>query len=70
MNRFLPAVAVVGLLTLLGIVGPLVVYVGLARAGVTGWWLLVPVVAATVGSMVLPFAPLRTPASRWSARSR
>ncbi|TFV60801.1 hypothetical protein E4P41_10345 [Geodermatophilus sp. DF01-2] len=32
-----PGVAVVGMLTLFGILGPLVVYAGLARAGVAGW---------------------------------
>ncbi|MGY1635593.1 hypothetical protein ACI78V_02955 [Geodermatophilus sp. SYSU D00742] len=53
-----PGVAVVGVLTLLGLLGPLVGYAGLARAGVVGWWLLAPAVAALVGSMALPFSPL------------
>ncbi|GAB3317752.1 hypothetical protein GCM10027451_36040 [Geodermatophilus aquaeductus] len=53
-----PGVAVVGVLTLFGILGPVVGYVGLARAGVTGWWLLAPVLACTVASAVVPFSPL------------
>ncbi|MBB3083539.1 hypothetical protein [Geodermatophilus sabuli] len=52
------AVGVVGILTLFGIVGPLVVYVGLARAGVTGWWLLAPAVAGIAASMAVAFSPL------------
>jgi len=52
------AVGVVGILTLFGIVGPLVMYVGLARAGVTGWWLLAPAVAGIAASMVVAFSPL------------
>jgi hypothetical protein len=53
-----PGVAVVGTVTLFGLLGPLVVLVGLARAGVTGWWLLAPAVAALGISMALPFTPL------------
>jgi hypothetical protein len=53
-----PAQAVVGTLTLLGLVGPLVVYAGLARAGVTSWWLFLPAVAALAASMSMPFEPL------------
>lgn len=51
-------VAVVGTVTLLGLLGPFVLYVALARAGVTGWWLLAPAVAAFAASAVVPFAPL------------
>ncbi|TFV73449.1 hypothetical protein E4P39_15215 [Blastococcus sp. CT_GayMR19] len=51
-------VAVVGTVTLLGLLGPLVALVGLARAGVTGWWLLAPAVAALALSMALTFSPL------------
>jgi hypothetical protein len=53
-----PGLVPVGLLTLFGLLGPVVAFVGLARAGVTGWWLLVPAVASLVGSAVVPFAPL------------
>ncbi|MGY1664658.1 MULTISPECIES: hypothetical protein [unclassified Geodermatophilus] len=53
-----PGVAVVGVLTLFGLLGPIVGYVGLARAGVTGWWLLVPTVGCLVASAVIPFSPL------------
>ncbi|RBY84600.1 hypothetical protein [Blastococcus sp. TF02A-30] len=53
-----PAVAVVGTLTLLGLLGPLVVLAGLARAGVTSWWLFAPAVAALVASASMAFAPL------------
>jgi len=34
-----PGVAVVGTLTLFGLLGPLVTLTGPARAGVTSWWL-------------------------------
>jgi hypothetical protein len=50
--------AIVGTTTLLGLLGPLVAYAGLARAGVTGWWLFAPAVAALVASAVVPFSPL------------
>jgi hypothetical protein len=50
--------AVVGTVTLLGLLGPLVIYVGLARSGVTGWWLLGPAVAALAASMAMTFSPL------------
>jgi hypothetical protein len=53
-----PAVATVGIVTLFGLLGPLVAIVGLARAGVTSWWLLAPVVAALVASAATPFSPL------------
>jgi hypothetical protein len=52
------AVGVAGTLTLFGLLGPLVVYAGLARAGVVSWWLFVPAVAALVASMSMPFTPL------------
>ncbi|SDC41025.1 hypothetical protein SAMN05660690_1323 [Geodermatophilus telluris] len=51
-------VAVVGVLTLLGLLGPIVGYAGLARAGVTGWWLLLPAVGCLVASAAIPFSPL------------
>jgi hypothetical protein len=57
--------AIVGTVTLLGLLGPFVVYAGLARAGaglaragVTSWSLFAPAVAAFVASAALPFAPL------------
>jgi hypothetical protein len=53
-----PGVAVVGTVTLFGLVGPLVAVGGLARAGVTGWWLLAPAVASLVASAALTFEPL------------
>jgi hypothetical protein len=53
-----PGLVSVGLLTLFGLLGPVIAYVGLARAGVTGWWLLVPAVASLVGSVIVPFDPL------------
>ena len=53
-----PGLISVGLLTLFGLVGPVIAYVGLARAGVTGWWLLVPAVGSLVGSAIVPFSPL------------
>ena len=53
-----PAQAIVGTVTLLGLLGPLVLYAGLARAGVISWWLFVPAVAALAGSMSMPFSPL------------
>ncbi len=53
-----PGVAVVGVLTLFGLLGPIVGYVGLARAGVTGWWLLLPTVGCRVASAVIPFSRL------------
>ncbi|MGY1694796.1 MULTISPECIES: hypothetical protein [unclassified Geodermatophilus] len=52
------AVGVVGTVTLFGLLGPLVGYAGLARAGVIGWWVLLPAVAALVASAVLTFTPL------------
>ena len=51
-------VAVVGTVTLFGILGPLVAFAGLARAGVTGWWLLAPAVASIAASVALTFSPL------------
>ncbi|NEK59127.1 hypothetical protein GCU56_14770 [Geodermatophilus sabuli] len=51
-------VAVVGTVTLFGLLGPLVVLGGLARAGVTSWWLLAPALAALVASAALTFEPL------------
>ena len=53
-----PGLAVIGIVTVLGLLGPLVGYVGLARAGVTGWWLLIPAVAALVASASMEFHPL------------
>ena len=53
-----PGLAVIGIVTVLGLLGPLVGYVGLARAGVTGWWLLIPAVAALVASASMEFQPL------------
>jgi hypothetical protein len=53
-----PGLAVVGVVTLFGLVGPLVTLVGLARAGVTSWWLLAPAVAALAASAALTFEPL------------
>ncbi|WNV76104.1 hypothetical protein [Geodermatophilus sp. DSM 44513] len=52
------AMAVVGTVTLLGLVGPLVGYAGLARAGVISWWLLAPAVVSLVLATVLTFSPL------------
>ena len=53
-----PGVAIVGTVTLFGLLGPLVALGGLARAGVTSWWLLAPSVAALAASMALTFEPL------------
>jgi len=53
-----PGVAIVGTVTLFGLLGPLVVLIGLARAGVTSWWLLAPAVAAFGLSAALTFQPL------------
>ncbi|MGY1740376.1 MULTISPECIES: hypothetical protein [unclassified Blastococcus] len=53
-----PGVAVVGIVTLFGILGPIVAVAGLARAGVISWWLLAAPVACTVASAALVFAPL------------
>jgi hypothetical protein len=53
-----PGLAVIGIVTVLGLVGPLVGYIGLARAGVTSWWLLVPAVAALAASASMEFQPL------------
>jgi hypothetical protein len=53
-----PSQAVVGTLTLLGLIGPLVGISGLVRAGVLSRWLLVPAVVALVASMATPFSPL------------
>jgi len=53
-----PGVAIVGTVTLLGLLGPLVIYVGLARAGVTSWWLLAPAIASLAASAALTFTPL------------
>ncbi|WP_324275766.1 hypothetical protein [Blastococcus brunescens] len=53
-----PGLAVIGIVTVLGLVGPLVDYLGLARAGVTSWWLLVPAVAALAASASMDFSPL------------
>jgi hypothetical protein len=53
-----PGLAVIGIVTVLGLLGPLVGYVGLARAGVTSWWLLVPAVAALAASAAVEFQPL------------
>ena len=50
--------SIVGTVTLLGLLGPFVVYAGLARAGVTGWWLFVPAVAAFATSAAIAFSPL------------
>ncbi|MCF6744319.1 hypothetical protein E9529_08520 [Blastococcus sp. KM273128] len=52
------AVGVAGTLTLFGLLGPLVVIAGLARAGVTSWWLFAPAVAALGLSASMPFNPL------------
>ena len=53
-----PGVAVVGTVTLFGLLGPLVALSGLARAGITSWWLLAPAVAALALSAALTFSPL------------
>ena len=53
-----PGAAIVGTVHLLGLLGPLVAYAGLARAGVTSWWLLAPAVASLAIAMALPFTPL------------
>ena len=53
-----PGVGVVGLLTMFGLLGPLVGYAGLARAGVISWWLLAPAVLALALSAALTFSPL------------
>ena len=53
-----PALAVASTLMLFGLLGPLVIYAGLARAGVTSWWLFAPAVAALVASMATPFSPV------------
>ena len=53
-----PGLAVVGLVTVFGLLGPLVGYIGLARAGVTSWWLVAPVVAALAASAAMEFQPL------------
>jgi hypothetical protein len=50
--------AIVGTLTLLGLLGPFVLYAGLARAGVTSWWLFAPAVAAFAASAAISFSPL------------
>jgi hypothetical protein len=50
--------SIVGTMTLLGLIGPFVIYVALARAGVTGWWLLAPAVAAFAASAAVEFSPL------------
>jgi hypothetical protein len=50
--------SIVGTMTLVGLLGPFVVYIALARAGVTGWWLLAPAVAAFAASAAVEFAPL------------
>ena len=72
-ERARPGVAVVGTVTLFGLLGPLVALGGLARAGVTSWWLLAPAVAALVASTALTFEPLlyagfaaRRRRARWS----
>jgi hypothetical protein len=53
-----PGVAIIGTVTLLGLLGPFVALGGLARAGVTNWWLLVPAIAAFAASAALTFEPL------------
>ncbi len=50
--------SVVGTVTLLGLLGPFVVYAALARAGVTSWWLFAPAVAAFAASAAIAFSPL------------
>lgn len=50
--------SIVGTVTLLGLIGPFVIYVALARAGVTSWWLLAPAVAAFAASAAVEFSPL------------
>ncbi|MGY1659714.1 hypothetical protein ACI78Q_00655 [Geodermatophilus sp. SYSU D00705] len=52
------AVGVIGTVTLLGLLGPLVGFTGLARAGVISWWLLVPAVVCLALSAALTFSPL------------
>ncbi len=49
---------VISTVMLLGLLGPLIGYAGLARAGVVSWWLLVPVATALVLSAALPFSPV------------
>ncbi|MBN1091345.1 hypothetical protein JKP75_01290 [Blastococcus sp. TML/M2B] len=51
-------VAVAGTLTLFGLLGPVIAYSGLARAGVISWWLVAPCVASLVASMATPFSPV------------
>ncbi len=53
-----PGLAVIGIVTVLGLLGPLVGYMGLARAGITSWWLLLPAAAALVASASMEFQPL------------
>jgi len=50
--------AIVGTMTLFGLLGPFLVYGGLARAGVTSWWLFAPAVAAFAASAAFTFQPL------------
>lgn len=53
-----PGVAVVGIITLFGLIGPIVGIAALARAGVVSWWLLLPAVGCLVASALLTFEPL------------
>jgi hypothetical protein len=53
-----PSQAIVGTLTLLGLIGPLVGISGLVRAGVLSKWMIVPAAVALVASMATPFSPL------------
>ena len=53
-----PGLVSVSILTMFALLGPVIAYVGLARAGVTAWWLPAAAVASLVGSMVVPFSPL------------
>jgi hypothetical protein len=53
-----PGVGAVGVVTLFGLLGPIVAVAALARAGVVSWWLLAAPLAATAASATLTFEPL------------
>ena len=52
------SLAVAALSTLLGLLGPLVGYAGLARAGVISWWWLAVAVGTLALAFSIPFTPL------------
>ncbi|MEV4703368.1 hypothetical protein [Actinoplanes sp. NPDC049316] len=57
-------------MSMLGFLGLLLLYIGLARTGVVGWWATGVYVVALVGMFTALFAPLAVVGIRAARRAR